>query len=331
MKPGSSLPPLVPQLTIFRPLKFALATMLLTAATAVGAHAGTHTGTLAGTGTGTGTVTHAGKPIELPSSPQKTVVLDLPLLDIMAALDIPVAAVPSGRFQGSVAQYANDSIPKVGSMFEPDLDAIRAIEPDLVIAGRRGTKAYPDVAAIAPAVNLAFDQHNLVDSVMETTRTLAMIYGRQDAAEPLLDRLAESVKALQQETVRAGTGLLVFTSGGNMISQGPESRFGVLFNGYGVQPAMTDFPEGKGVPLTPELLHDVNPDWIYVLDRDASLGKTATPAQQLLADAGVDRTTAGRKGQLVYLDAFNWYMLDGAGLRGMQQNVDQLLEALKKD
>lgn len=274
------------------------------------------------------TITHLGGQTEVPATPQKTVVLDLPLLDIMHALDVPVAAVSTGRFTGRFEQYGQDSVPKVGSMFEPDLDAIRAIDPDLIIAGRRSTKAYPTVVDIAPAINLAFDQQNLVDSVMQTTRTLASLYGREDVAEPLLERLDASVKELQEKTAKAGKGLLVFTTSGKLISQGPESRFGVLFNDFGVQPAMTDFPEGKGVGLTAETLQSLNPDWIYVIDRDASLGRDGTPAQQLLEEAQVGQTSAGKNGRIVYLDPFNWYMLDGAGLTGMQENVDQLLQAL---
>lgn len=305
-------------LPLARTLKYAFATALISAATVGVAHADTMS------------VTHAGKSIEVPANPQKTIVIDLPLLDIVGALDIPVTAVSSGRFEGALAPYGEDSVPKVGSMFEPDLDAIRALDPDLVIAGRRGTKAYPAVADVAPAINLAFDQQNLLESVKHTTRTLAEIYGKQDVAEPLLEKLDASVKALQEKTVNAGKGLLVFTTSGKMISQGPESRFGVLFNDFGVQPAMTDFPEGKGVPLTAESLQELNPDWIYVIDRDASLGRTETPARQLLADAKADeQTTAGKNGQIVYLNPFNWYLLDGAGLRGMQENVDQLLEALE--
>lgn len=309
MKRERALQPLV------RPLKVALAASLMSVATAMAAP--------------TVTVTHAGEQIEVPSNPQKTVVIDLPLLDIVSALEIPVAAVSSGRFEGTLEQYGDDSVTKVGSMFEPDLDTIRSIDPDLVIAGRRSTKAYPTVAEVAPAVNLAFDQQNLVESVKQTTRILADIYGKQDVAEPLLEKLDASVKELQEKTAKAGKGLLVFTTKGKMISQGPESRFGVLFNDYGVQPAMTDFPEGKGVPLTPELLHEVNPDWIYVIDRDASLGQTDTPARDLLEAAQVDRTTAGKQGQVVYLDPFNWYLLDGAGLNSMQANIDQLLQALE--
>lgn len=297
-------------------LKTAAVATLMCAATAVVAQASTVS------------ITHANGQTDVPSNPQKTVVLDLALLDILHALDVPVAAVSNGRFSGTLAQYGEDSVPKVGSMFEPDVDAIRAIDPDLIIAGRRSTKAYPTFADVAPTINLSFDQQNLVESVTDTTRTLASLYGKQDIADPLLEKLNASVKELQAKTAKAGKGLLAFTTGGKLISQGPESRFGVLFNGFGVQPAMTDFPEGKGVLLTAESLQELNPDWIYVIDRDASLGKDETPAQQLLNDAQVEQTTAGKRGQIVYLDATNWYMLDGAGLAAMQDNVDQLLQAL---
>lgn len=305
---------------VFQPLMHQLKTVavatVMCAATAMTAQASTVS------------VTHASGQTDVPSNPQKTVVLDLPLLDVMHALDIPVTAVSTGRFSGALAPYGEDSVPKVGSMFEPDADAIRALDPDLIIVGRRSTKAYSTVADIAPTINLAFDQQNLVESVKDTTQTLASLYGKQDVADPLLEKLDASVKELQEKTASAGKGLLVFTTSGKLISQGPESRFGVLFNGFGVQPAMTEFPEGKGVPLTAETLQELNPDWIYVIDRDASLGRDETPAQQLLDDAQVKQTTAGKTGQIIHLDPFNWYMLDGAGLTAMQENVDQLLQAL---
>lgn len=276
------------------------------------------------------TVHHAGKQIELPATPQKTVVLDLALLDVLHTLNVPVAGVPRGRYAGSLESYGHDKVVKTGSMFEPDADAIRALQPDLIIAGRRSTKAFDSISGIAPSVNLAFDQQNLVDSVVQTTRLIAEIYNRQDIADPALETLQESVRRLRDKTAHAGTGLLVFTTSGKMISQGPQSRFGVLFNDFGVQPAMTEFPEGRGVELTAEQLHRLNPDWVYVIDRDAGLDRHDTPAQQLLEEAGIDQTTAGQKGRVVYLDPYNWYMLDGAGLTAMQENVDQLLDALTK-
>lgn len=262
------------------------------------------------------------------ANPQKAVVMDLGVLDIVHVLDGQVVGVPKANFPTHMAEYNQDRYAKLGTLFEPDLEAIKAVSPDLIIVGRRSAKAYPDLAKIGPTLNLTFDQQNLVDSVAQNTRLVASLYNKQDQAELLLEKLDTSVKELRSLTEKAGKGLLVFTSGGKMISQGPDSRFGVLFKGFGVQPAMTDFPEGKGIPLTPELLHATNPDWIYVIDRDASLGREGPTAQELLDDAQVAQTTAGKRKQIVYLDPTNWYLLDGAGLTTMQANVEQILVAL---
>lgn len=274
-------------------------------------------------------VQHNAGQTEVSSPPATTAVLDLALLDVFHSLGIPVAAVPTGRYDGALAVFANDSVLKVGSMFEPDLDALRALNPDLIVAGRRSTKAFDSVAQVAPAVNLAFDQQNLVESVVQTTRTVAQLYGKQALADEKITTLKESVERLRQTASGAGTGLLVFTTSGKVIAQSPASRFGVLFNDFGVQSAITEFPEGRGVALTPELLQSAQPDWLYVLDRDASLGRDETPAQELLAQIGADQTPAGKNGRIVYLNPYNWYLLDAAGLGALQDNVNQLLEALE--
>ena len=262
------------------------------------------------------------------SNPQKAVVMDLGVLDIVHALGGQVAGVPKANFPEHMAEYGQDRYAKLGTLFEPDFNAIKSLSPDLIIVGRRSAKTYPELAKIGPTLNLTFDQQNLVESVAHNTRTVAALYNKRDQAEVLLEKLDKSVKSLQARTNKAGKGLLVFTSDGKMISQGPDSRFGVLFKGFGVQPAMTDFSEGKGIPLTPELLQTVNPDWIYVIDRDASLGREGPSAQKLLNDAQVSQTTAGKQEQIVYLDPTNWYLLDGAGLTTMQANVEQLLAAM---
>src|SRR5690554_2935854 len=85
-----------------------VAATLLSAATALIAQAATVS------------VTHAGGQTAVPPNPQKTVVLDLALLDVMDALKVPVAGVPDGRFSGALSHYGQDSVTKVGSMFEPD-------------------------------------------------------------------------------------------------------------------------------------------------------------------------------------------------------------------
>ena len=67
--------------------------------------------------------------------------------------------------------------------------------------------------------------------------------------------------------------------------------------------------------------------WLFVLDRDAAIGREGQSARQFLDNDIVRRTTAWQKSQVVYLDAANWYLV-GGGLQALQRNVDGIKTAL---
>jgi iron complex transport system substrate-binding protein len=85
----------------------------------------------------TRTVTHDRGETEVPAEPQRVVVLDSPHLD--AALSVGVT--PVGSAQSSVDEglpaYLGDrteGIDIVGTIEEPDLEAIAALDPDLILS-----------------------------------------------------------------------------------------------------------------------------------------------------------------------------------------------------
>lgn len=63
------------------------------------------------------------------------------------------------------------------------------------------------------------------------------------------------------------------------------------------------------------------------MDRDAAIGREGVAAAQLMDNELVKATTAGQKGQIVYLDPVSWYLLDNSGIGVMQTSVDALIEA----
>lgn len=65
-------------------------------------------------------VHHAKGEATLQIQPTKTAVFDLPTLDNMQALGIQASAVANSRFPDFLAAYNEESIPRVGSLFEPD-------------------------------------------------------------------------------------------------------------------------------------------------------------------------------------------------------------------
>ncbi len=123
---------------------------------------------------------------------------------------------------------------------------------------------------------------------------------------------------------------MILTSGGKISAYGPGSRFGVLHDSFGVEPAAPDLSVGNhGQPVSSEFILETNPDWLFVLDRDAAIGREGTSAKQLLDNELVRQTNARKNDQVVYLNAQNWYLV-GGGLGALHNTIQQLSAAFDK-
>ena len=124
-----------------------------------------------------------------------------------------------------------------------------------------------------------------------------------------------------------GKGLIVLTTGGRISAYGPGSRFGILHDAFGIVPAATGLDTGThGQPVSFEYILKTNPDWLYVIDRDAAIGREGSPAKSFLDNELVRQTTAWKKNQVVYLEPANWYLV-GGGLTALHQSIEQVSKA----
>jgi len=268
----------------------------------------------------------------VPQQPAKTVVMDLAVLDTLHTLGVDVAGVPQAtKWPPQLAQYADKRYAKVGSMFEPDYEAIHRLAPQLILVAGRSAPKYGELARLATTVDLTVDPKDLVGSVARNTETLAAIYQKQDIARQKIAALESSIAALRERAGQAGNGLIILTTGGKMSAYGPGSRFGVIHDAFGVKPSVTDLAQSNhGQAVSFEFIAQTNPDWLFVIDRDAAIGREGTSARKLLDNELVRQTKAWKQGQVVYLDAFNWYTLGAAGLTALQQSVDEVAAALDR-
>ncbi len=275
------------------------------------------------------TITHAQGQTTFTERPKKVVVFDPAVLDILDALKIEPAAVVDAPLPDHLANYASGAYPKVGTLFEPNYEAVHAIQPDLIIVAGRSAPKRDDLNRLAPTIDLTVDPTDLPGSVVRNTRTLAEIYGKQELAEAILSQLKDSMHTLQDKASHAGNGLIVLTVGGKMTAYGPGSRFGVLHDSFGIEPATGDLATSNhGQAISFEFVHKTDPDWLFVIDRDAAIGREGMSARRLLDNELMHKTTAWQKNQIVYLDAMNWYLLGSAGLTSLQDNIDELSRVL---
>lgn len=275
-------------------------------------------------------IKHAQGETKLPAVPAKVLTFDIASLDTLTALGIDVAGVPKGNKPDYLAKYAGDKVPTIGTLFEPDYEAVNAAEPDLVIVAGRSRAKYADLAKIAPTIDLSVDDTRYLASAKENVLTLGRIFDKQAAAEALVAKLDTSAAALKVKAANAGNALLVLTTGGKMSTYGPGSRFGILFDEYGIKPADTNIKIGNhGQPASFEYILEKNPDWLFVIDRDAAIGQDKSPASTFLDNDIIHQTKAWKAGHVVYLDPMSMYIV-GNGATAMQKVMDQISAGFDK-
>ena len=87
----------------------------------------------------------------------------------------------------------------------------------------------------------------------------------------------------------------------------------------GIAPAAEQVAiEAHGDAISYEFILEQNPDIIYVVDRDGSIGEEAPSAQEIMDNELVNSTTAAQNGDIYYVDSAAWY-LAGVGLESLAQ------------
>lgn len=263
--------------------------------------------------------------VEVP--PSKVVTYDLATLDTLRMLGVRVAGVPELKYPLSLAQFSQ--APKAGTLFEPNYEALNKLQPDLVIVAGRSQPKYADVARVAPTIDLTVDNTRLLDSVKKNTLSLAGLFNKTEQAKIEIGKVDEAIAALRTKASGAGKGLIVLTTGGRISAYGPGSRFGILHDTFGFAPAVADLKTSThGQAISFEFIQKTNPDWLFIIDRDAAIGREGQSAKQFLDNPLVNQTTAWKKGQVVYLDGTGWYLLGSASLPAIKGNIEQLSHAL---
>ncbi|EMY35446.1 periplasmic binding protein [Arthrobacter crystallopoietes BAB-32] len=272
------------------------------------------------------TVEHAQGTTEVPANPETVYTFDLGALDTLDALGVEVDGVPQAVYPESLAKYSEDSVTKIGSMKEPDFEAISEGAPDLIIISGRTAEAYPELSKIAPTIDVSVDMADPIASFKENTATLGGIFGKEAEAKEKLAAIDTRIEETKAAAADAGTGLIVMTSGGELTAYGAGSRFGLVHDVLGVQTAADVKAEGShGEAISFEYIAEKNPAHLFVIDRDAATGEAGQAASAALDNELVNGTDAAKNGNITYLDSASWYLV-GYGLN----NVDAMIGAVQE-
>ena len=255
--------------------------------------------------------------LEVPYNPERIAIFDMASLDILDALGVGDRVVGTADTSLEYLQdYINDDIANLGTIKEADLEAVMACEPDVIFIGGRLSSSYDALSEIAPVVYLATDvEIGVVESVRKNATTIASMFGLEDKVEELMTDFSARIDELK--TVSEGkTAIVGMCTSGSFNVLGNDGRCSIIgvevgFENIGVDADIDTSTHGNEASF--EFIVEKNPDYIFVMDRDAAIGTDgAQLAKDIMENELVMGTDAYINGNLIYLEhPAVWYTAEG--------------------
>lgn len=274
-------------------------------------------------------ITHPQGETTVSGVPSVVLTQDWAVFDDLDALGVAVAGVPSSNAPSYLdGKVAADAL-QIGSLFEPDFEGIAASEADIYFVAGRSAAAYGTAKDILPTVDLSVNNGSIIEGVEHNLATLGEIFGLEDKAAELTVALEAKVAEARAAAQGKGTALVLVTNAGKLGVYGPDSRVSWVYNEIGMPSALDAVKDGDhgGDAVSFEFLLEVNPDWVFVVDRDAGTGENSGAAAALLDNELFNQTTAAQQGHIVYLDPQASY-ISMHGYQGVMLLLDQVLDGL---
>lgn len=264
--------------------------------------------------------------VTIETQPSTLAVFDIPAVDTLDALGVPVAGTADKLFVDYLESVEKSATP-VGSLFDPDYQALAELEPDLVIVGGRSAGTLETVAKLSPAIDMSIDGTNLLAQTRARTFQYGELFNKNEKAQELVAQLDSSLEEARSAVMNKGKVLVLMTNGPKISAFGPESRFGWIYTELGLEAAADDVAVAShGDAVSFEFVLDHDPDWLLVIDRTAAIGQQGDSARQTLDNELIHETKAWKSDHIVYLNSADLYIA-GGGIQSQTRTLDQIAEA----
>lgn len=264
--------------------------------------------------------------VKLAQNPSKIAVFDLASLDTLEALGVPVAGSPKKVYVPYLMPMA-ETANNIGTLFEPNLEALNALKPQLIIISTRTAPKYDELAAIAPTIDMSDSGQDLIGDGMKLLDNFGVLFNKEAEARRLHTEVQNLLAETQAAAKGKGNGLILMVNAGKLSAFGPQSRFGWIHKDVGIAAADTAIqiaPHGQ--PVSFEYIRKINPDWLFVLDRSAAIGEEGKAAKSVLDNELVRQTKAWQAGHVVYLSAASY--VAAGGVQQMKTDLSNIKAAL---
>lgn len=261
------------------------------------------------------TVGHFGGTTEIPAEPKRIVVIATGQLDAVLTLGVIPTGVAYGDGAALVPEYLAREFPQysaemagfvdVGHRQSPNLEAIAALQPDLILANKAASEdSYGTLSAVAPTVLTEGTGVNWKQDFL----LLADALGRTEQAQTFIDDFVSRAQDLGTEVEDNQTVSFVrFTADRARV-------FGVpSFAGYIAWDANLGRPESQQFDKTSqdfseEEIQLANADWVFVGSQESGAGSRAESYTTNPLWTGMSAST---EGHIVTVEDDPWYLNAG--------------------
>ncbi|UYO56311.1 siderophore ABC transporter substrate-binding protein [Rhodopseudomonas palustris] len=254
--------------------------------------------------------------VRVQAKPSRVAVFDMAALDTLDLLGVKAAGVPDRVFLPELKSAAAGG-EVVGTLFEPNLEALSALDPDLIILGGRSSPKEKFTSRIAPTIDMTIDGQELVRDAEARLQAYGRLFGREQTAEQEKQKFNAAIVAARDAAKGKGRALIVMTNGPKISAFGLGSRFGWIHSTLQIEPAVTTMvPSIHGEAVSFEFVRKADPDWLIVVDRAMAIGAGDNQARATLDNELVRDTKAWKSGRVIYLPSADLYIA-GGGIQAM--------------
>lgn len=265
-------------------------------------------------------------------TPLPTVALfDYGSLDTLSELGLEdsIVGVAKQGLPNYLQQFNDARYKDVGGLKNPDLTAIQALEPSIIVISGRQANSKADLEALGRVKIVIIDNSDYWKGFSDNVTSLASSFNAKGASEAALLNLKHDIDTTK-ETIKGSPTVMVVTHN--------NGSFGLRNDPIVTQllalptPDLPSHVKSKKhgsrtfTPLTVSDIAEMKPTALFIVDRSAAIGQTeqALNIEKLKTDLASQGATSIK---LNYLSPKLWY-LSGNGLQSVRMQVKEIATAL---
>lgn len=267
---------------------------------------------------------------DYPHDPKRIVVLEYSFLGDALALGLNPVGIADDNKPDSIISEFNQQLSgytSVGSRYQPSLEAIADLQPDLIIADdERHTVIADELNRIAPSVVLKSRGESYSENIQTAQLVGHIVHQDKKMSQVInthLKKMAELKSQLATTSLANHSVQFAIISDKGMWLHGPSSYAGSLLNYLDIKSPIPEQTDEAYIATSLEQLLAANPDWLLI-----GRYNDHTIYDEWQSSPLFNQLTAVKKNQVIEVDPNYWAL--NRSMQSAEHMAAELVEITKQ-